>query len=83
LDGEVQQNEVQPDEEAEAVDPGLLEARSDFSSPNVKGETGLCLQLEQLKGGFAISVAVSNEKLPAEWLAAENKARKKQWGIWE
>ena len=79
LDGEVQQNEVQPDEEAEAVDPGLLEARSDFSSPNVKGETGLCLQLEQLKAGLAISVG----EIPKAWAEAEKDARKAKRGVWK
>jgi len=58
------------------------EARSDFTSPLVYGESGLCLQLEQLKAGMACTVERPNESLPADWLAAEKAAQKAGIGIW-
>ena len=62
--------------------PNPPEARSDFTSPLVLGESGLCLQLEQLKAGMACTVERPNESLPADWLAAEKAAQKAGIGIW-
>jgi len=62
--------------------PGPVEARSDFTSPFVKGENGVCLQLEQIRGGFAMIVAGPNDTIPAEWTAAEKAAKKSAIGIW-
>ena len=73
---------AQPEDESEAADPGPVEARSDFTSPFVKGENGVCLQLEQIRGGFAMIVAGPNDTIPAEWTAAEKAAKKSAIGIW-
>ena len=55
------------------------EARSDFISPQAWGETGLCLQLEQLRAGLAISVG----DVPKTWAKAEAAAKKAGRGIWK
>jgi endonuclease YncB( thermonuclease family) len=56
-----------------------VEARKDFATPEAWGETGLCLQEEQLRAGLAISVG----DIPKAWKAAENEARKYKRGIWK
>ena len=68
-DGEVWRVPKQPDPP---------EARSDFTSPQAWGEAGLCLQLEQLRAGMAISVG----DVPKEWAEAENDAKGAGRGIW-
>ena len=79
---EVQEGEAQPEDDVGTADPGPVEARSDFTSPFVKGENGVCLQLEQIRGGFAMIVAGPNDTIPAEWTAAEKAAKKSAIGIW-
>ncbi len=63
-------------DDAEKMEPP--EARRDFTTPQAWGETGLCLQLEMLRCGLAISVG----DVPKPWSKAEKSARKAGRGIW-
>lgn len=55
------------------------EARSDFTSPLVLGDSGLCLQLEQLKAGMAMP---NTSDIPDEWMAATKYAQDNKLGLW-
>ena len=59
--------------------PNPPEARSDFTSPLVLGDSGLCLQLEQLKAGMAMP---NTSDIPDEWMAATKYAQDNKLGLW-
>ncbi len=60
-----------------AVESDDPEAR-DVVVGTVWGESGACLNLEQLKSGWAKSVG----EIPEEWAEAEKEAKKAGMGIW-
>ncbi len=62
----------------EAMARGDPEAR-DVVVGTVWGESGACLNLEQLKSGWAKTVG----EVPEEWAEAEKEAKKAGTGIWK
>ena len=65
--------------EDEPAESEPLEARSPFTSPHILGESGLCLQLEQLKAGMAMP---NTSDIPSEWTAACKYAQDNKLGMW-
>jgi hypothetical protein len=65
--------------EDEPAESEPLEARSPFTSPHILGESGLCLQLEQLKAGLAMP---NTSDIPDEWMAATKYAQDNKLGMW-